>query len=96
MWQKGQIMTITTRLYSAKVLDTEIDGKPLKGSSIYISGDNREPQKIFINQNIDVAKTLIDYLNGFDDETNPLVECDVTLNGKKVKYNDIRPFKNKK
>lgn len=89
-------MVITTRIYSAKVLDMEIDGNKILGSSIYLQGEDRVPQKIFIKDNTSVASNLIDYIKGYDDETNPLVECDVALNGKKVIYKDIRPFTKKK
>lgn len=89
-------MIITTRLYSAKVLDLEIDGNKIVGSSIYLQGEDRVPQKIFISKDTSIASNLIDYIKGYDDETNPLVECEVALNGKKVIYKDIRPFTKKK
>ena len=89
-------MVITTRIYSAKVLDIEIDGNKILGSSIYLQGEDRVPQKIFISNDTSIASNLIDYIKGYDDETNPLVECEVALNGKKVIYKDIRPFTKKK
>lgn len=83
-------------LIGARYLDfTTKEGDNIKGTQVFLvnadlvnDNDNRIPEKVFVNK--DIIKPLIDALSSYDRDLLVPVECDVTLSGTKIIYNDIK------
>lgn len=83
-------------MIGARYLDfTTKDGDNIKGTQVFLvnaelvnDNDNRIPEKVFIKK--DIIKSLITALRSYDRDLLVPVECDVTLSGTKIIYNDIK------
>lgn len=83
-------------LIGARYLDfTTKDGDNIKGTQVFLVNaelnneyDNRIPEKVFIKK--DITKSLFTALRSYDRDLLVPVECDVTLSGTKIIYNDIK------
>lgn len=83
-------------LIGARYLDfTTKDGDNIKGTQVFLvnadlinDNDNRIPEKVFIKK--DITKSLLTALRSYDRNLLVPVECDVTLSGTKIIYNDIK------
>lgn len=83
-------------LIGARYLDFNTkNGDNIKGTQIFLvnadlanDNDNRVPEKVFIKR--DITKSLLTALRSYDRDLLVPVECDVTLSGTKIIYNDIK------
>lgn len=83
-------------LIGARYLDfITKDGDNIKGTQVFLvnadlvnDNDNRVPEKVFVKK--DLTKSLLTALRSYDRDLLVPVECDVTLSGTKIIYNDIK------
>lgn len=83
-------------LIGARYLDfTTKEGDEVRGTQVFIvnaelinDNDNRIPEKVFVRKNI--MKELEKALHSYDRDLLIPVECDVTLSGTKIIYNNIK------
>lgn len=89
-------MKVKNYLIGARYLDfITKEGDEVRGTQVFLcnaeltnSDDNRIPEKVFIRK--DITKSLNSALSKYDRDTLIPVECDVTLSGSKIVYNDIK------
>lgn len=89
-------MIVKNYLIGARYLDfTTKEGDEVRGTQVFLcnadlcnSDDNRIPEKVFIRK--DIIKVLNSAINKYDRDLLVPVECDVTLSGSKIIYNDIK------
>lgn len=91
------IMIIKNYLIGAKYLDFKTKtGDEVKGTQVFLinaelinSDDGRIPEKVFFKEKNMMSK-LVKAINSCDRDILIPVECDVTLSGNKIVYNDIK------